>query len=179
MTPPDVRPAVIADLDALLALYAEIRPEKPPVPRSPELDGTWRAMLADPSIRIAVVEHDGVPRATAMLAIIPSIAKGPVPFGVIEHVVTAAAARGQGLAERLMRRLIDEAWRAGCYKVMLLSGAQRDGAHRLYDKLGFDGDAERGFVLKRPLRATADSASIARLDARAPGAIDPNKPKEQ
>ncbi|MFT4103440.1 MAG: GNAT family N-acetyltransferase, partial [Burkholderiaceae bacterium] len=62
----------------------------------------------------------------------------------------AAAARGQDLAERLMRWLIDEAWRAGCYKAMLLSGAQRDGAHHLYQKLGFDGDVERGFALKRP-----------------------------
>ncbi|MFT3802033.1 MAG: GNAT family N-acetyltransferase [Burkholderiaceae bacterium] len=147
---PDIRPATATDLDALLALYAEIRPDSPPVPRSAELDDTWRAMLANPSIRVAVAERDGALQATAMLAIIPSVAKGPAPFGVIEHVVTTAAARGQGLAERLMRRLIDEAWRAGCYKLMLLSGSQRDGAHRLYQKLGFDGDVERGFVLKRP-----------------------------
>ena len=35
-----------------------------------------------------------------------------------------------------------------CCKVMLLSGARRAEAHKLYAALGFDGDVERGFVIK-------------------------------
>jgi len=31
---------------------------------------------------------------------------------------------------------------------MLLSGAQRKEAHKLYESVGFDGDVERGFVAK-------------------------------
>jgi hypothetical protein len=34
---------------------------------------------------------------------------------------------------------------------MLLSGAQRGQAHRLYARLGFDGESERGYVIKRPI----------------------------
>lgn len=38
-----------------------------------------------------------------------------------------------------------------CHKVVLLSGAQRIDAHRLYEKVGFNGCAERGFVIKAPI----------------------------
>ena len=87
----------------------------------------------------------------------PSIAKGPAPFGLIEHVVTAQDFRGRGLADQAMRYLLDAAWRRGCYKVMLLSGAQRADAHRLYARLGFDGDAERGYVIKPPPREAPEA----------------------
>jgi GNAT superfamily N-acetyltransferase len=147
------RLAQAGDLDALLALYAQIRPERAPVARSPAIESAWARMLADPAVRVALVEVDGTAAATAMLAIVPSIAKGPMPFGVIEHVVTDAGQRGRGLARQALRLLIDAAWAAGCEKLMLLSGAQRDSAHRLYEGLGFDGDTERGFVLKRPAGA--------------------------
>jgi hypothetical protein len=34
---------------------------------------------------------------------------------------------------------------------MLLSGAERAAAHRLYESVGFRADVERGFVAKPPL----------------------------
>lgn len=145
-----VRPAVNSDLDALLRLYAEIRPDGPVTERTDQLDGTWLRMLDDPAVLVAVAQQGPALVATAMLAIVPSVAKGPSPFGVIEHVVTAASARGQGFAERVMRFAIERAWQADCYKVVLLSGQTREAAHRLYGRLGFDGDTERGFELKRP-----------------------------
>ena len=145
-----VRLASEADLAGLLDLYAGIRADQPAIERSEEIEQIWRSMLADPALSVAVIERGDQLLATAMLAVVPSIAKGPAPFGIIEHVVTAAAARRQGMGEAVMRFVIDRAWAAGCYKVMLLSGAQRDGAHRLYEQLGFDGGIERGFALKRP-----------------------------
>ncbi len=45
---------------------------------------------------------------------------------------------------------LNAAWSKGCYKVLLLSGAQRTQAHRLYESVGFLGDVERGFVAKPP-----------------------------
>ena len=51
-----------------------------------------------------------------------------------------------------MPHALELAWGHGCCKVMLSSGAQRDAAHRLYESVGFDGDRERGFVIKAPAR---------------------------
>ena len=65
-----------------------------------------------------------------------------------EHVVTLPEFRGQGLARQVMAQALDFAWSRDCCKVMLLSGARRAEAHKLYAALGFDGDVERGFVIK-------------------------------
>ena len=85
-----------------------------------------------------------------MLAMVPGLVHQGQPFGIIEHVVTAQAYRGQGIALAMLEYALQLAWRKGCYKVMLLSGQQRTGAHQLYLSAGFDGDRERGFVIRRP-----------------------------
>ena len=86
--------------------------------------------------------------ATCMLAIVPNLASGARPFGVVEHVVTLPQFRRQGLARLVLQFALDLAWSKNCYKVILLSGAQRTEAHRLYESVGFQGDIERGFVAK-------------------------------
>jgi hypothetical protein len=44
-----------------------------------------------------------------------------------------------------------------CCKVVLLSGAQRVEAHRVYEAIGFSGEVERGFVIKPPTDLTSRS----------------------
>jgi GNAT superfamily N-acetyltransferase len=85
---------------------------------------------------------------TCMLAVIPQLASGTRPFGVIEHVITLDAYRRQGHARRVLEHALGLAWARQCSKVLLWSGAQRAGAHRLYESVGFAGDIERGFVAK-------------------------------
>ena len=56
-----------------------------------------------------------------------------------------------------MAQALTLAWELDCYKVMLLSGEGREGAHRLYEKLGFKAGIEKGFVIKQAeARATPD-----------------------
>lgn len=47
-------------------------------------------------VALIVCECDGVLTATCMLAIIPNLASGARPFGVIEHVVTLKHSRRRG-----------------------------------------------------------------------------------
>ena len=143
------RRAIASDMDAVLALYRELRPHDPPLAPDRALK-LWNSVHDSPHSLIAVCEHEGQVGATCMLALVANLASAGRPIGFIEHVVTAAAARRQGLAEACLAFAVGEAWRFGCCKVVLLSGAQRPQAHRLYEKLGFDGDTERGFVVKRP-----------------------------
>lgn len=137
------------DLNGLLALYRELRPQDAPL-HADDARRTLQRLLDDPAIRLVVAADEEQPIATCMLALIPGLAHQAQPFGVIEHVVTAEPYRGHGVALAMIEYALQLAWRKGCYKVMLLSGQQRTGAHQLYLKAGFDGDRERGFVIRRP-----------------------------
>lgn len=86
-----------------------------------------------------------------MLALISNIASEGCPIGFIEHVVTARSLRRKGLGEACLRYAVEAAWELGCCKVVVvLSGMQRSEAHGVSEKVGFSGDTERGFVIKRP-----------------------------
>ena len=144
------RRAFETDMDSVLALYRALRPNDPPLDRD-RVAQLWASVHNSPQSLIVVCEDEGQVGATCMLALIANLASGGRPIGLIEHVITAPSFRRQGLAEACLRFAVDEAWRLGCCKVVLLSGAQRPDAHRVYEKVGFDGDVERGFVIKRPL----------------------------
>lgn len=135
------------DLGGLLALYRELRPHDPVL--SDELAAqTLQQLLANPAISLVVVDADQQLAATCMLGMVPTLTNGAKPLGIIEHVVTATAMRGRGIGNCMLRFAIELAWEKECYKVVLLSGQQRTDAHRVYEKLGFRGDIEKGYVLK-------------------------------
>jgi GNAT superfamily N-acetyltransferase len=54
--------------------------------------------------------------------------------------------RGRGVGQTLMTAVEQEARRAGCTKLMLLSSAFREEAHAFFARVGFDGQRKRGFV---------------------------------
>ncbi|CAI1622444.1 GNAT family N-acetyltransferase [Serratia plymuthica] len=143
------RLAQTKDLAGLQALYQELRPQDPPL-RPDAAQRTLQRLLDNPAIRLVVTADGEQPIATCMLAMVPGLVHQTQPFGIIEHVVTAPPYRGQGIALAMLEYTLQLAWRKGCYKVMLLSGQQRTGAHQLYLRAGFDGDRERGFVIRRP-----------------------------
>lgn len=147
-TDPIIRFAQPDDLAGMLKLYRELRPLDPVLP--PKIAASrWADVLADANIRVVVAEVDGQLAATCMIALVPNLASGGRPFAIIEHVVTLASHRGRGLARAVLQQALDFAWSRDACKVMLLSGAQRAEAHRLYESVGFRGDVERGFVAKR------------------------------
>jgi GNAT superfamily N-acetyltransferase len=142
-----IRLARFADLTSVQRLYKELRPHDPEL--SPdEAARLWGEVLDQPQVRLIVAEHDGRLASTCMLAFVPNFANGGRAIGFIEHVVTLAEFRGRGLARAVLQHALDLAWSQDCCKVVLLSGAQRAEAHRLYESLGFRGDIERGFVIK-------------------------------
>jgi GNAT superfamily N-acetyltransferase len=142
-----IRMANIEDLEGILALYKELRPNDPP------LDNTlarqrWREIIESEQMFIVVAELEGVLASTCALGLNLSIANGARPFGIIEHVVTAEAYRRRGLSREVLSYAVDLAWKKNCYKVMLLSGEALHSAHELYKTIGFKDGIEKGFVIK-------------------------------
>ena len=61
-----------------------------------------------------------------------------VPFGFIEDVNVQEKYRGQGVGTELVKKIIIEAKKQKCYKIIMTSRYSRDKVHKLYKKLGFD-----------------------------------------
>lgn len=144
-----VRLAEAGDLDGMLALYRELRPNDAVLSR----DLARRAfvnLLRSDHVSLIVCESDGILTSTCMLAVIPNLASSGRPFGLVEHVVTLADFRRRGHARLALEYALEVAWSKRCYKVMLLSGVQRKEAHRLYESVGFTSGVESGFVAKPP-----------------------------
>ena len=144
---PVVRNAAAKDLAGILALYKELRPNDPVLPAA-AADHAFMSLLARKDVDLVVCEAADTLVATCMLATIPNLASSARPIGVLEHVVTLRAHRKRGYARLVLEFALRRAWSRGCCKVMLLSGAQRTEAHKLYESVGFAGDVERAFVAK-------------------------------
>jgi len=142
-----IRPLHRDDLPDLMGLYALFHPEEnAPHPKDPSVQKTWEAILADPKLRYYGFDAEGKIVSTCTLTLIPNLNRGLRPYGLIENVITAPAFRKRGLATQVLRHALNEAWREGCYKVMLLTGSKQEETLRFYEKSGFQRNVKTGFV---------------------------------
>lgn len=143
-----LRPAAPEDLPDLLALYAELNPDDPPMDAAMAEAG-FAAILAQPGMTIYVAVKDGIPLASCTLVVVPNLTRAGAPYALIENVVTAETARRTGLGRAVLKHAVDTAWQAGCYKVMLLTGRGDTGAADFYTSCGFKQD-KTGFQVRHP-----------------------------
>jgi ribosomal protein S18 acetylase RimI-like enzyme len=139
---PTIREATEADLPQLVALLAQLGPDDPeredlssPLPFQYHM--VLRQIVDTPGQQVFVMVERRKIMGTAALSVIPNISHRGTPYAIIENVVVDAKVRSKGYGELLMRQLIEEAKRAGCYKVELTSNKRRTEAHRFYERLGF------------------------------------------
>jgi GNAT superfamily N-acetyltransferase len=106
-------------------------------------------LISHPGTTVMARFAGGRPVAMASLHLLPGLTYGGAPYGVVENVVTLPGHRGQGHARQVMQALIETAWGAGAYKIMLLTGRD-NAAAGFYEKLGFDAAEKTGMILRRP-----------------------------
>lgn len=143
----NIRLGTPSDLDNLLGLYRELRPNDP-ILTEQDAKQAWDNLLNNPYVKIVVAEENGVLASTCQLSICPTLTNNARPFGIIEHVITGSQYRRRGLSQKVIEKSLALAWELNCYKVMLLSGESRTEAHRLYEKIGFKSGIEKGFIIK-------------------------------
>ena len=152
---PRIRAAVLEDLGALLRVYEEDRVTEPT-----ELEHeTWRTMLGTDNLGVYVAEADDQLVGTATLLTMPNMTYACQPTAFIEAVVVRTPWRRRGIATLMLQHLLEDARVAGCNKVQLLSHKRHvgDGAHELYEKLGFEAEAEgfRRYLTRVPAKVLA------------------------
>ncbi len=139
------------DIDALIDLYKHyLSSENLPILSEKEIKKIWDSIVANPCINYFGLELDNKLISSCILSITPSFIRGGNAFGLIEHVVVHTEHRRKGVAQQIMRYTLDYAWENGCTEVMLLSGSQNTRAHHLYQKLGFDPERKKGFIIFKP-----------------------------
>ena len=146
---PTVRVAGSADLGAALAVHAaHERPDEPPTAPTDLEHETWDRMMRTPDLRVYLAEVGGEAVGTATTIAMPNVTYACAPTLFIEAVVVVPAFRRRGIARAMLQRVLADARTAGCDKIQVLSHKRHatDGAHALYDDLGFAAEAE-GFRL--------------------------------
>ena len=59
------------------------------------------------------------------------------PYALMEDLLVQESFRGQGIGTKMIHAAIEEAKKAGCYKLLATSRYGREPVHQLYQKLGF------------------------------------------
>jgi len=145
-----VRRASEEDLPRIVELLSQLSldddRDAPAKPLPQSYRAAFRQIRADPRQQLLVAEAEGRIVATLVLITVPNLSYRGRPWACVESVVVDDSARGKGYGEALMRYAIEEARRAGCYKLSLTSNKRRSEAHRFYEKLGFSA-SHKGFRL--------------------------------
>lgn len=116
-------------------------------------------IASDPNNFIFVCEIDEVVCGTAFLTICLDAMFGNQPYGVLENVVVNEAVRGKGIGRHLMAHAEEVCRLRDCSKIMLMSTASRESAHRFFEQQGFSSENKRGFVKYRSQFRRANSLS--------------------
>ena len=149
MSAAGLRHARVDDLDALLALYAQLNPDDGPAPRE-RFAAILERIVASEDFTVIVATRSDSVVATCYLNVIPNLTRGGASYAVIENVVVDAALRGTGLGRELVRFALAEAWRRGCYKALLQTGSRDPRVRRFYETCGFSASEKTGFVARPP-----------------------------
>ncbi len=138
-----VRAAVAEDLPALLTLLSQLHDETAG-PRLTRLETTFAEMLASPARLVLVACREDRIVGTLDLCMVANLTHGGRPWAGIENVVVDAEHRRRGVGTALVDVAAEVAREAGCYKLQLLSREDREDAHALYERTGFNAPV-RGF----------------------------------
>ena len=140
-----IREAVSSDLDAVLALYLDLHEDS--VPEDGErLRSVWAQILGDPNHHLLVNEQYGEIVASCVCVVVPNLTRGLRPYAFIENVVTRADCRRRGYATQCLDRAREIARAAGCYKLMLLTGAKDAATLGFYHRAGFNSTDKTAFI---------------------------------
>lgn len=134
------------ELDELLTLYRMLNPDDPELETNDALDKQWQNMIRDESLEIVVVEHDDQIVTSCVLSITENLTRNARPFGLIENVITHEEHRGNGFGKLCLEKATEMAEKRDCYKIMLLTGSDKEWKHEFYESCGFDKEEKTGFV---------------------------------
>lgn len=136
-----IRPALEADLPALIALFADDplggHDDTTDSQASDDYLQAFEAIDASPNEQLFVAEIGGEVVGTFQLVFSRTLTGRGALSMIIEAVQTRADMRGRGIGARMIGHAVEEARQRDCRLVQLTSNMARTDAHRFYERLGF------------------------------------------
>lgn len=133
------------ELDKLLNLYLFLHEDSIPE-KTEHLRQTWQTIMNDKNHHIVVNEVDGKLISSCVCVIIPNMTRNIRPYTFVENVVTHADYREKGYATECLDFAKKIAEKAGCYKMMLLTGSKEETTLNFYTKAGYNSSDKIAFV---------------------------------
>lgn len=140
-----VREILPGELEQLLTLYMQLH-DNPFPELTPELRSLWQQIVEDPHHHIIVAVEEGRIVSSCVCVIIPNLTHSQRPYALIENVITDEAWRGRGLAGACLGYARNIAKKAGCYKMMLLTGSKEESTHRFYQRAGYNANDKTAYI---------------------------------
>ncbi|MFI8434240.1 GNAT family N-acetyltransferase [Streptomyces sp. NPDC079020] len=135
----EIRPAVLTDLPAVVAMLADdplgAQRESPDDPTP--YRAAFQRLDEDPNQHLVVAVREDRVVGTLQLTVVPGLSRRGATRSIIEGVRIHGDERGSGLGTRLIQWAVDESRRQECQLVQLTSDVTRTDAHRFYERLGF------------------------------------------
>ncbi len=135
-----VRTAATDDLLAVVRLI-DRNPEMTVEQLTEQHHATWVRMMATDDLTVYVALFDGEVVGTTAALVMPHVTYDCRPTAFVESMYVKESHRRRGVARAMLQRLLDDAERAGCFKIQLLTHKRHrsDGGHDLYRAMGFRG----------------------------------------
>ncbi len=92
-------------------------------------------MVNERGVRLSITEN-GTEVGRAFIYFLHNDLHGH-PFGFLEDVFVEESQRGKGYGKSLVAKAIEEAKKAGCYKLICTSRYTKEFVHALYTNAGF------------------------------------------
>lgn len=140
-----IREAKREELDALLELYTHLHEAGIPEDTAC-LRQTWENICGDENYHLIVCEQDGRIVSSCSCVVIPNLTRNVRPYALIENVVTHVDYRGRGYATACLDYARTIAQAAGCYKIMLLTGAKDERTKAFYRRAGYNSEDKTAFI---------------------------------
>jgi len=140
-----VREAQHKDMDGLLSLYTQLHHN--PVPdKNERLVDIWDSIIDCKCQHIIVATVDEIIVSSCTIIIVQNLTQGQRPYAWIENVITKEEHRTQGLATACLDLAKDLAMKAGCYKIMLMTGVKGQEIEKFYENAGYNKNDKKAFV---------------------------------
>ncbi|MEM1197971.1 MAG: GNAT family N-acetyltransferase [Pseudomonadota bacterium] len=147
----ELRRAKREDLEAIVAMLANdplgSGREDASLPLSEPYLKAFEALDQDPNQLLAVAVAQDEVVGTLQLSFIPGLARTGMWRGQIEAVRIAEDFRNSGLGQQMFQWAIEQCRDRDCGLVQLTTDKTRAGAHRFYERLGFEA-SHVGYKLK-------------------------------
>lgn len=135
---PDIAPATLADIPAMVALLGELFAQEAEfAPDEAAQARGLRLILDDPHAGLLLIARDGA-QAVGMVSLLFTVSTAlGARVALLEDMVVAATHRNAGTGSKLLEEALHRARLAGCRRVTLLTDAVNAAAQRFYQRHGF------------------------------------------